>query len=371
MAQIDFAVFDEAQYNWFDSVPEAADVLEQSFREVQLEESLGIKYHFLIEHQGHVVGQIQSPTVYLAALAQHTSTIRLGAMVFLLPFYNPLRLAMDTALVDQLSRGRLEFGCGVGGNPDSFKAWDVPFPVSERREAGAEALEVIEKAWTNDRFSHHGKYFQYEDTISMPRPYQSPHPPIWFAGRSKTSIELCVARKYGVGVGTNADPFCAEVLAMWKRLWKDSGHKGPRPRSFIARNVYVAETDEQAYEEAAPYMPQSYIWGEDRFPIERLGNEVRMEDTPQTRMRTEIRMGQRSGIDYWIDNGLALVGSPETVIGLLEKSQKFVGFDIFGGRFRYGPMPNEMVMKNLKLFGEKVMPAFDSVPAADALVTAD
>ena len=214
MASMDFAVFDEAQYNWFDSVPEAADVLEQSFREVQLEERLGIKYHFLIEHQGHVVGQIQSPAVYLAALAQHTSTIRLGAMVFLLPFYNPLRLAMDTALVDQLSRGRLEFGTGVGGNPDSFKAWDVPFPISERRVAGAEALEVIEKAWTEDRFTYEGKYYKFEDAISMPRPYQKPHPPIWFAGRSKNSIELCVARKYGVGVATAADPQCAEVLNM-------------------------------------------------------------------------------------------------------------------------------------------------------------
>ena len=88
-------------------------------------------------------------------------------------------------------------------------------------------------------------------------------------------------------------------------------------------------------------------------------------------MRRETRSGQRIGIDYWIDNGLAHVGSPETVIRRLEESQKLVGFDIFGGRFRFGPMPDEMVMRNLELFGKKVMPAFDSVPAAEHLVTAD
>ena len=363
MATMEFASFDEAVYNWFDSAPQAADVLERSIREVQMEEKVGFKYHFIIEHQGHVVGQIQSPAVYLAAVAQHTSTIRLGAMVFLLPFYNPLRLAMDASLVDQLSRGRLEFGAGVaGGSFDSFKSWNVHFPPAERREAGAEALEVIQKAWTEDRFSYEGKYYRYEGAISMPRPYQKPHPPIWFAGATKTSLELCVSRGYGVGVGGRNDKSAA-VLNQWKQMWKDSGQKGPRPPSFIARSVYVAETDEQAYEEAAIYLPQSYTWGDQKFPNKRLGEEKDLENTEAASRRMELRQGQRSGLDYWIENEIADVGSPETVIRSIEKSQKLVGYDVFGGTFRHGPMPEDLVMKNLKLFGEKVMPAFTDVKA--------
>jgi alkanesulfonate monooxygenase SsuD/methylene tetrahydromethanopterin reductase-like flavin-dependent oxidoreductase (luciferase family) len=371
MAKMEFASFDEANYNWFDSVPQAADALERSIREAQQEEKVGFKYHFIIEHQGHVVGQIQSPAPYLAALAQHTTTLRIGAMVFLLPFYNPLRLAMDTALVDQLSRGRLEFGCGVAGNPDSFKAWNVHFPVSERRQAGAEALEVIQKAWTADRFTHHGKYYRYEDAISMPRPYQKPHPPIWFAGLTKTSLELCVSRGYGVGVGVRNDEECAAALNQWRQMWKDSGQKGPRPHSFLARSVYVAETDEQAYEEAALYLPQSYTWGDQKFSNTVIGEEKNLEATSATQRRNEIRAGQRSGVDYWIENELAYVGSPESVIRSLEKSQKLVGYDLFGGTFRHGPMPEDLVMKNLKLFGEKVMPAFTDAPAPVLTATGD
>ena len=218
MSNLEFGVFDECSYNWFDSVPQAVDAYEQSFREVQLEERVGFKYHFVIEHQGHVVGQVQTPTVFLAALAGHTNTIRIGAMVFLLPFYNPLRLAMDCAMVDQLSRGRLEFGAGVGANPDSFDSWNVPFSISERRVTGAEALDVIEKSWTEERFTYHGKYYNYDDVIPLPHPYQKPHPPMWFAGRSKASLELCVERKYGVGMFLLPDQQTADILNLWRQM---------------------------------------------------------------------------------------------------------------------------------------------------------
>ena len=359
MAKMDFAVFDECSYNWFDSVPEAVDSYEQSFREVQLEERLGFKYHFVIEHQGHMVGQIQTPTVYLAALAHHTSTIRIGAMVFLLPFYNPLRLAMETAMVDQLSRGRLEFGCGVGGSGDSFKSWNLPYAGPARRGEGLEALDIIMKARTQDKFTHHGEWWDVDDAIPLPKPYQKPHPPIWYAGRSKTSMELCVARKYGVGLFLDPDPDIADILNGWKRMWKDSGHKDPSPPSFLTRPVYVAETDEQAYEEASLYLPQAYTWGEDKFPVPKIGTQViQEEDSELYRRGRAMFAGMKTGVDFWTEHGLAHVGSPETITRRLEKQQELCGFDVFGARFRMGPMSNELVEKSITLFGEKVMPAF-------------
>ena len=116
MANLEFAVFDECSYNWFDSVPQAVDAYEQSFREVQIEEEIGFKYHFIIEHQGHVVGQVQTPSVYLAALAQRTSTIRIGAMVFVLPFHNPLRRQRQMCIRDRGTQ--MEFGLGLQHGPD-------------------------------------------------------------------------------------------------------------------------------------------------------------------------------------------------------------------------------------------------------------
>ena len=364
MQKIEFCVFDECSYHWFDYVAEAADAYEQSFREVKLEEQLGFKYHFVIEHQGHAVGQIQTPSVYLAALAQHTSTIRIGAMVYPLPFYNPLRLAMDCAMVDQLSRGRLEFGAGFGSADYEFYSWNPPFSFAERRLAGPEALDVIEKAWTEDRFTHHGKYYNYDDVIPLPHPYQKPHPPMWFAGRSKSSIELCVERGYGVGLFALLDHQVADILNGWKKMWKDSGHKRPRPPSFLTRSVYVAETDDQAYEEAAPHLPLAYTWGRHKFPIVEVDESKKEAISPTRRMQMEASAGRTGGIDHWLEQNLAYIGSPETVIRRIEESQKQIGYDVFGGRFRFGPLPDHLVEKSIRLFGEKVIPAFSDVPAA-------
>ena len=365
MGNLEFGVFDECGHNWYDSVPQAVDVYEQSFREVQIEEEVGFKYHFLIEHQGHVVGQLQTPPVYLAALAQHTKTIRIGAMVFLLPFHNPLRLAMDCAMVDQLSHGRLEFGAGIGGSPDSFRSWNVPFSLAERRLAGPEALDVIMKAWTEERFSYHGKYYQYDDVIPLPHPYQKPHPPMWFAGSTESSLQLCVDREYGVGMFLFPDDHIANTISGWKRMWKESGKKVPRPPAFLTRSVHVAETDEQAYEEAAPYLPEAYSWGEEKFPISVIGTEdfSNKEVRPDRQLGQDMFMGMRTGIEFWLEHNLAYVGSPETVTRKIEESHKLIGYDVFGGRFKYGPMPDHLVEKSLRLFGEKVIPQFKDVPS--------
>ena len=358
MGKMEFAVFDEFTRNFFRSVPEAADLYERSFREVQMEEQLGYRYHFVVEHQSNNIGQCQSPAVYLAALAQHTSTIRIGGMIFLLPFYNPMRLAQDVAMVDQLSRGRVEFGAGVGVREHEFMRWNIPW--SERRDMGLEALEIIEKAWTEESVTYEGKYWKFDEAIPLPSPYQKPHPPIWFGGVSPRSLEYAANHNYGVGMFLETDTKAAELFGYWRRLWKEAEHKGPMPRSFLTRSVYVAETDEQAREEVAPYLVQTYTYGLDRLDDTRIGKIQRNDDhhEPHRQVMEKMFKGMTTGIDFWMEHGLAHVGSPETVIQRLEKQHQLMGFDIFGGNFRCAGMPDEMVEKSIRLFGEKVMPAF-------------
>ena len=356
MAKLEFAVFDNFASNFFRSVPEAVDVYERSFREVQLEEQLGFDYHFVVEHQGHVVGQCQSPPVYLAALAQRTSTIRIGGMIFLIPFYNPMRLAQDVAMVDQLSRGRMEFGVGIGPREHEFLRWNLPF--AERRAMGMEALEIIEKAWTKETVTHDGKFWQFDEAIPLPKPYQKPHPPIWWGGHSQASLEYAAAKNYNIGLFLERDATLAEMVSMWRRLWKDAGHQGPMPRSFLARSVYVAETDEQAREEVEPYLVQFYTYGIDVLERTRFGMQRGDHGSLYRKRGSKIFDDMATGIDFWLENDLALVGSPETIIRRLEKSQQLVGFDLFGSDFRSGPMPDEMVEKSMTLFAKEVMPAF-------------
>ena len=113
MGTLEFGLFDPLHGHEFASTS-PADVYDEHIGHVQQAEQLGYKYYFIIEHQTASVSHMTAPTVYLTAVAQHTSTIRFGPMIFPLPFYHPIRLAQDVAMLDHLSRGRVDFGMGLG-----------------------------------------------------------------------------------------------------------------------------------------------------------------------------------------------------------------------------------------------------------------
>ena len=354
MAMADFGTYDLFQWNMIANVPEAVDAYDQHMREVKLAEEVGHKYHFIIEHQGNNIGQCTSPAVYLSALAQQTKTIRFGAMIFQLPFYNPMRLAQDAATLDQLSRGRLEFGAGLGVLSHEFMRWNIPF--EERRAMSEEALEVIEQAWTQETVSHEGKYWKFDEAIPVPKPYQKPKPPIWFACHSPTSFEYAAKRNYDVSQNLDIDSVIAEKFDYWRRCWKEAGHKADMPRTFLTRAIHVAETDEQAIAEAAPHIVQAYSYGIERVQNTRVGYRG-VEGTPTDKEIIRVFEGMSTGIDFWLDNGLAHVGSPETVARRLEEQHAKIGFDVFCGRHRFAEIPTEQVENSIRLFGEKVLPA--------------
>ena len=89
------------------------------------------------------------------------------------------------------------------------------------------------------------------------------------------------------------------------------------------------------------------------------GTETGSEDTPDIRERGRIFRESAKSFDFWVDNGLALVGSPETVARKIAEGSKEIGFDHFAGKFHIGRMPHDMVEKSINLFGKEVIPAFD------------
>ena len=362
MAQIDFALQDDGVLNYFDDVPEAVDRYESLIREVQLAEKVGFKYHFTAEHQSTHFGQIQSPMVYLSALAQRTSTIRFAQMVLNTTFYHPMRFAMDTAMIDQLSRGRLEVGVGSGPLRFETDRWNLPF--GDRRERFPEFMEIVKKAWTEECVTYNGNFWDLDRAIALPRPYQKPHPPIWYGGRSRWSLEWAAANHANIGAFLRTDEEVAETFDLYRELCREAGHEQSMPLTYLARSAYVAETDEQAYEEIAPYLPQAYAWGENKYAsIPNLG-DYKAESTKEDQRGQEMFAGTKTGIDFWLENGLAYVGSPETVIQRIREAQRVTGFDVLGARFRFGAMSDKMVTNAIRLFGEKVIPAFAEVPVA-------
>ena len=335
--------------------PVVADVYDEHIRTAQEAEQLGYKYYFSIEHQTSTISYLSAPNVYLTALARHTSAIRFGVMIYQLPFHNPIRLAQDAAMLDHLSRGRLEFGAGTGVSPHEFMRWNTSF--AERRAMGDEAMEIILKAWTEETVTYEGKYWQFDEAIPVPKPYQQPHPPVWYAAHSQTSLEYAAKHNFHVAQNLDVDEVIAEKFELYRQIWRQYSHPGPLPRTFLMRAVHVAETDEIARAEAEQPLLESERLGSRGIAQTRIG----FRGNPDTVTRSARARGtpeQRASYDWWIANGLALVGSPETVRKKLEEQQRLIGYEVFCANHRMGTMPMEQVVKSLKLFGEEVIPAF-------------
>ena len=355
MAKLKLGLWDGFEAQEIATAPSPVDVYDRHIREVQLAEELGYEYYFIIEHQNTPIGHITSPSVYLSAVAQHTSKIRLGTMVNLLPYHSPIRLAQDAAMLDQLSRGRLEFGTGRGGSEHEFRRWGLPF--SDRTGVAHEALEIIKMAWTEAAVNYDGKFWKMNEALPVPKPYQKPHPPIWVGCHSPETLEYAARNNYNAAQNLDVDTVIAEKFEYYKKVWRECNHPGPMPSTFLMRIVHVAETDVIAKEEvkaslAAPYFLQAH-------PV--VSTDVahrRGEETPTTRELDRVFRNQIASYDFCIENGLALVGSPETVRRKLEEQHAMIGYDIFCANHRVGPMPTDVSLKSIKLFGEEVIPAF-------------
>src|SRR6185312_16491080 len=148
---------------------------------------LGFKQLFMVEHHFTGQGQVSASMTVLAYLAARTQHIRLGTAVVVLPWHNPVLIAEQAATLDLLTGGRFDFGVGKGYRQAEFDGFCIP--IAEATERFDEAMEIIRKAWTTaGRFSHHGKRWHYDYILVEPEPLQRPHPPLWLAAGSASSI---------------------------------------------------------------------------------------------------------------------------------------------------------------------------------------
>ncbi len=364
MTGLDFALWDA-----FSDAAEgqsAADVYDEHVRLAQRIDELGYHSYFVIEHQS--VGAITSPSVYLTAVARATSRLRMGAMIWQLPFYNPIRLAEEVAMLDQLSRGRVEFGTGSGVHEHEFIRWGVDY--YQRSAITEEAVKIIKMAWTQDEVTFEGKYFTFNEVFPRPKPYQQPTPPIWAAVHSDASVEYAARNNFHMAKNLDTDDVVAGKFELYRKIWKECGHPGPMPRLFLMRQVHVAETDAKAHEEARQFLGSGSVRiGAGAIANSRIGwgsNARGMgsdSDLPHNKARGETIAKAAQSYEFNIENGLAIVGSPETVIKKLREGQARLGYDLFCTSHHLGKMPAEQVERSIELFGKEVIPAFAPVPA--------
>ena len=361
MAALNFALWDPMDVPAVDSY---ADFYDRHVETAQRIEQLGFHSYFIIEHQNVPTRRITAPTVFLTAVARATSTLRIGAMMWQLPFHHPIRLAQDVATLDHLSRGRVEFGTGIGVHEHEFIRWGVDY--YQRAAMSEEALKIIKMAWSQDEVTFEGKYHTFNEALPHPRPYQQPHPPIWAAVHSDAAVEFAARNNYNVAQNIDTDEVVARKFDLFRTVWKECHHPGPMPRVFLQRSMYVAETDEKALEVARQYSGASPGAGT-RFAGAIAQTRVgwgshargmgRDSERPDDAARAKTMEQSRIDFDFSVENGLVLVGSPDTVTRKLREGQQRIGYDLFVIS-PMGRMPAEVHDRSMELFSREVLPNF-------------
>jgi len=164
-----------------------------SLEEVQAGEAYGFDSVWMEEHHGVKNHYWPSPLVILASYASRTSRLVLGTNIAVLPFYNPVRMAEDAALVDGLSGGRLVLGVAIGYRPDEFAM--MATPLDGRGSRFVEAITLIRRLWTEDCVTFEGEHYRYQQISIEPKPLSRPCPPIWLGG----CVPLALARAAELG----------------------------------------------------------------------------------------------------------------------------------------------------------------------------
>src|SRR5579884_3409708 len=216
------------------------------FVELNVEaEALGYAATFLVEHHFTGWNQVSATLQLLTWLAAHTTTLRLGTAVLVLPWHNPVLLAEQAATLDLLSDGRLDFGVGKGYRYNEFAGFCCPMEEADARFD--ESMAVITKAFTSDEpFSHRGRFWQYDNIVVEPPTAQRPHPPFWMGAGSERSVRQVAERGYNLLLGQYDMPddvvrfiaqFRADVIARGRTY--DPMEVG------VARAVHFADTKEE------------------------------------------------------------------------------------------------------------------------------
>ena len=188
-----FGIFNIGDYHPESSKP-IPEYYDQILEQVEWAEKLGYDSYWFGEHHFDFFGVVPAPPVMMAAAAKRTRKIRIGVAVALLPYHNPITIAEEYAMVDILSRGRLDFGVGRGTPPER-KGFGV---TEDDRDKVVEALEVVKMAWREGRIAFQGKYYNIPGVSLNVTPMQKPWPPLYFAALSPGSYEVASEKGYPI-----------------------------------------------------------------------------------------------------------------------------------------------------------------------------
>ena len=359
----------------------AAGLIDNLRQQTILAEELGFETMWLGEHHfgPYPAGDIPNPILLGADLAARTSRIRIGQMANIAPWWHPIRLAEDIAILDNLTRGRVEVGFGRGIWPyegPQFHPNADPRKDRENRELFRETVEIAREIWTNEYFSYHGANYSFpaDDTVFShplypsnpewqdgdrvtrlrvtPRPYQRPHPPLWMtvstdrsvSSAAELGLKACYWQPPALRIRQRMELY-AEV-----RSEKEGWPFRVGEDQAVMRTTYLASSMEEARRDGEESVMSGFVFND---PFR--GRQV------FTNPGEEIDPGTKLDWDF-LEPRTLLVGSPENVVEKVQELQEVCNLEYLIVSFSHAGMPLEKTLKNLELFGTRVLPRFESQP---------
>ena len=328
--KLNFAILLDHQFPRHERLADHLDALielTELARDLNFDGVFGI-HHFLAELR------TPQPFQLLARLIPHSGKMDLGTSVYVATLSNPVQIAEELATLDQLSKGRLVFGTGVGYREEEFDSFGIA--RSSRGSRFVESLEVIRGLWSDEPFTYHGKHFTVEAQRSSVSPYEERHVPFWIGANAPETI----ARAARIGDAWIASPNVKErwaignleaFLAEKERTTPGGSTASRRP---ICRELLIADSDDEARVLASKYLKDEYI----AYSKYDLDHFVEMFDD--------------------LMNKSFLVGSPETIAAKLRPLISG-GFDYFIFRFFWSGMPYSIANESIRRFSSEVLPLLE------------
>ncbi|MBS0538622.1 MAG: LLM class flavin-dependent oxidoreductase [Proteobacteria bacterium] len=330
-----FGIFDHLDR----SGPDAERQYEERLRLIELYEWAGFHAYHVAEHHGTPLGMAPSPGLFLSAVAQRTTTLRFGPLVYPLGLYQPLRLAEEICMLDQMSGGRLELGVGRGASPYEAAFFGVdPKTTAERFD---EALGLVLKGLVTGRLDGRGKHFSFDNVPLEVTTVQRPHPPLWHVSRSLESAPRLAGEGCNVALSlptAEAAAFCDAYRKAWVAL-----ERSPQDMPFLGntRNVVVGDNDRETVAMAKRAFK---VWYDSLVHLWRVHDLT----LPKQIFPSEFEEA--------VAEGYVIAGSVPRVLEQMRADIGRTGINYALCRFAYGDLSFEESARSVRLFAREVMP---------------
>jgi alkanesulfonate monooxygenase SsuD/methylene tetrahydromethanopterin reductase-like flavin-dependent oxidoreductase (luciferase family) len=323
-------------------------------------ERLGFDGIAVNEHHQTTYGMMPAPNLIASVLIARTKKVKVAVLGRALPLTNnPIFIAEEFAMLDNLSKGRLICGFVRGIGAEYHSAAINPYFSHERFH---EAHDLIIEAWTKPGpFPFQGKHYNFEYVNLWPRLYQTPHPPIWIPSQgSRETVEWAAdpKRKYPFLVTFSTAENVVRFLNTYRDQARKFGYEPEAGQFGWACPVYVADTDERAKEEAGRAIENMFNYFL-RMPPEMLMPPGYTSQTSMANFMKVFRSSPARGsmtADYLIGSGTALIGSPKTVLSKIEEMRDKTGVGLMLPMCQFGTLPDDLAKRSIERFATEVMP---------------